>query len=71
MATKTYIAPGLLDFRLVVRAGKAWTTIDFTGGRSSGYGNCWARFSTSDAVVQAMIENSPEYRNGKVKSRKV
>lgn len=67
---KTYLVPGLLDLRLIVRAGDAWTTIDFTGGRSSGYGACCARHSTDDPVAQRLIENSPEFRSGRIIVRK-
>jgi len=66
MKMKTYLAPGLLDLRLIVRAGSAWTTVDFTGGRSSGYGSCCARYSTADPVMQRLIENSPEFANGRI-----
>ncbi len=67
MKARTYVAPGLLDFTLMLKAGKAWTTVEFSGGRSSGYGNFWARFTTDDEVIAHMIENSPEFRKGKVR----
>lgn len=63
---KTYVAPGLLDLRMVLPAGKAWITVDFTGGRSSGYGTRWARFATDDAAVQGLLERSAEFASGKI-----
>lgn len=63
---KKYIAPGLLDLRLVVHTGKAWTNIEFKGGRSSGYGDYSAAFSTSDPSLQYLIEHTPEFKSGRI-----
>lgn len=64
---KTYIAPGLLDLRLVLHAGRAWKTVEFKGGRSSGYGDYSARFSTDDEVLQHLIEKSPQFLSGRIR----
>lgn len=66
-ATKTYTAPGLLDLQLVLHAGKAWVTVNFTGGRVSGYGEYRASFSTDDPALQHLIESSPEYLSGRIR----
>ncbi|MEZ3550227.1 MAG: hypothetical protein K1W02_05785 [Muribaculaceae bacterium] len=63
---KRYVVPGLLDFRLLARIGKAWTMVDFTGGRSSGYGIRWASLTTDDPVLQVLIESSKEFRDQKI-----
>lgn len=63
---RVYEAPGLLDFTLRLRAGAAWTVVEFTGGRSSGYGNHWAWFATEDPVLAYLIEKSPEYGSGRI-----
>lgn len=63
---KTYLAPGLLDLRLIVRADGAWATVDFTGGRNSGYGSCCARYSTDNPVMKRLIEATPEFISGKI-----
>ncbi len=63
---KTYTAPGLLDLQLVIHAGKAWVTVNFTGGRVAGYGEYRASFSTSDPALQHLIETSPEYLSGRI-----
>lgn len=63
---KTYETPGLLCFRMNLRAGKAWMTIDFDRGFSSGYSSTCASFSTDNDVVQALIENSPEFKTGRI-----
>lgn len=64
--SKTYIAPGLLDLHLVLRAGCAWLTVEFKGGRLSGYGDYAATFATCDPSLQFLIENSPEFRTGRI-----
>ena len=64
---KTYIAPGLLDLQLVLHAGAAWVTVEFTGGRSLGYGDYSAKYSTSDPSLQYLIEHSPEYTSGRIR----
>lgn len=63
---KKYIAPGLLDLTMRVRAGDAWVTVSFTGGHSVGFNRRWASFTTNDEVMIHLIENSPEFRSGKV-----
>ena len=63
---KTYIAPGLLDLRMVIHTGTAWTTIEFKGGRCCGYGEYVATFSTDDRSLQYLIERSPEFRSGRI-----
>lgn len=63
---KTYIAPGLLDFRLVLHTGRSWVTVEFSGGRSSGYGEYSATFTTDDPSLQYLIDNSPEFRSGRI-----
>lgn len=63
---KKYIAPGLLHLRLVLHAGAAWKTVEFKGGRASGYGDYAATFSTSDPSLQYLIENSPDFISGRI-----
>ena len=40
--------------------------VKFTGGTLSGYGITPAKYTTSDEVIQKMIENSPHFRSGKI-----
>ncbi len=63
---KTYLAPGLLDLRLVIRTGASWTTVEFRGGRSCGYGEYMASFSTADPSLQYLIESTPEFQSGRI-----
>lgn len=64
--TKKYIAPGLIDLRLVVRAGKAWAAIEFESGRSTGLTARWASLTTDDPVTQRLIEDSREWKNKRI-----
>lgn len=61
-----YIAPGLREFRLLVPANGTSITVDFTGGRWCGYSQRPASFATDDPVISYLIENSPEYRSGRI-----
>ena len=63
---KTYMAPGLVDFKLVLRAGPAWVAVDFIGGRANGFGQHSAVFTTAEKPLQYLIEKSPEFLSGKI-----
>ncbi len=67
---KTYIAPGFIEFRLVLRLGEAWVSVTFKGGRIGGYGDYQAIFTTSDPVLQYMIEQSPDFKCKRIKDVK-
>ncbi|MDE6294443.1 MAG: hypothetical protein K2M03_00080 [Muribaculaceae bacterium] len=61
---KVYRAPGYMELTLVLGSRCAPVRIEFTGGRSSGYGCSPAEFSTDDPLLQCLIESSPEYLKG-------
>lgn len=63
---KTYLAPGLMEFRLVLHVGEAWIPVNFKGGRLGGYGDYQAIFSTDDPILQYAIEQSPEYNSRRI-----
>lgn len=65
----TYIVPGMVDYRLTLRAGKAWMTVEFTGGRSAGFGCRDATLTTDNEALQAMIEASAPYREQRIKRK--
>ncbi len=65
-APVTYMAPGLMELRLMLRVGAAWIPVTFKGGRRGGYGDYQAIFTTSDAALQYMIEQSPEYKSQRI-----
>lgn len=63
---KTYMAPGLMELRLVLHVGNAWIPVVFKGGRRGGYGDYQALFSTDDPTLQYVIERSPEYLSRRI-----
>lgn len=66
-ARKTYGIYGLTEITVMIPAGKARIKIHFTGGTLTGYGVNPATYTTANANVQAMIENSPQFRSGRIK----
>jgi hypothetical protein len=66
MVRKIYGIRGLLEYSAVFRAGKAKLSVQFSGGTFSGYGTKPATYTTDNPVKQAIIENSPEYKEGRI-----
>lgn len=66
MAKKVYGVPGMMEWHAVIPIGKSSMCVKFTGGTLSGYGITPAKYTTSDEVIQKMIENSPHFRSGKI-----
>lgn len=67
MKEKTYVAPGLREFRLMLASDGVTVTVCFAGGRSTGYAVRPASFTTSDGCLQHLIEKSREFASGKIK----
>lgn len=68
--TREYLAPGFTEWIALIPIGKARIRIPFTGGSVSGYGTVPAKFTTSSAALAKLIENSRQFRTGKIiKSR--
>ena len=66
MAKKKYGVRGMLEYTAVLKAGNAKLHVHFTGGNLSGYGVIPAYFVTDNAVVQHIIEQSEEFKRGKI-----
>lgn len=66
---KTFYAPGYMDLTLILGTACAPVKVEFTGGSSSGYGSAPARFSTEDPILQILIEDSAEYKNGLIRDK--
>lgn len=64
---KTYGVEGLVDWTAELRAGKAKLIINFTGGGMTSFGITPAEFTTDNPIHQAIIENSREFKRGKIK----
>lgn len=64
---KTYGVSGLIDWQAQLKAGKASLVITFTGGGLTSYGVTPAQYTTENILYQKVIENSKEFKNGKIK----
>jgi hypothetical protein len=64
MKVKTYGVPDLTEWHGKVKAGSLEVSVSFTGGTASPSGAQPAYFMTKDPIVQFVIENSKEFKNG-------
>ena len=64
MKVKTYGVPDLTEWHGKLKAGSLEVKVSFTGGTASPSGAQPAYFMTKDPIVQFVIENSKEYKNG-------
>lgn len=64
---KTYGVSGLIDWQAQIKAGKASLIVTFTGGGLTSYGVTPAQYTTENILFQKIIENSREFRAGKIK----
>ena len=71
MAKKVYGVIGMMEWHALIPIGKSSLNVKFTGGTLTGYGVTPAKYTTSDAVIQKMIENSEHFKNGKIKLLRV
>lgn len=58
---------GLTEWQVLIPAGRAKVRVRFTGGSLSSYGVVPATFATSNPYVRHLIQNSDEFRSGRIK----
>lgn len=63
---KTYGVRGLMEWVCNIPVGKTRLRVEFSGGVLTQYGNTPAKFVTDDLLKQAIIENSKQYKSGKI-----
>lgn len=63
---KIYGVKGMMEWIASIPCGKAIVTVPFTGGSLSGYGIVPAQYMTENPFMQAVVENSDYYKNGKI-----
>lgn len=56
----------MMEWIASIPCGKAIVTVPFTGGSLSGYGIVPAQYMTENPFMQAVVENSDYYKNGKI-----
>lgn len=63
---KTYGVCGYMEWVALIECGKATVKVHFSGGSLTGYGVTPAEFTTQNPMTQAIIENSKEFKSGKI-----
>ena len=66
MIRKTYGVSGLMDWTTQIKVGKGAVSVHFTGGALTAYGVTPAKFSTSNTFFQNVIENSEQFKSGRI-----
>lgn len=67
MKLKKYGTFGLMEWKAVIKAGRATLHIHFTGGHDNEYGIIPATYRTSDPIIQHIIEHSNFFAEGKIR----
>lgn len=66
-AIKVYGVLGLLEWQCLIVSGGVKYHISFADGAMSAAGNTPAKFRTDNPIVQDVIENSPQFKKGRIK----
>ena len=64
---KTYGINGLLEWHGIVNSGNVNMKVDFTNGSVTAFGVSPATYTTEHALTQAIIENSEQFKKGKIR----
>ena len=60
----TYGVSGMMEYQALIRVGRSQMRIHFTDGSLSAMGVNPAKFTTSNYMIQHMIEHSEEFKRG-------
>lgn len=55
-----------MEWVALIECGKATVKVHFSGGSLTGYGVTPAEFTTQNPMTQAIIENSKDFKSGKI-----
>ena len=55
-----------MDWTTQIKAGKGSVSVHFTGGALTAYGVTPAKYSTSNPFFQSVIENSKQFKSGRI-----
>lgn len=64
---KTYGIDGLLEWHGIVHSNGIKMRVDFTNGSVTAFGVAPATFTTRHELTQHIIENSEEFKNGRIR----
>ena len=65
-ALKTYGVKGLMEWQCVIASGGASFHFTFSEGTMTGYGVTPAKYSTTNPLLQNVIERSQYFKSGKI-----
>ena len=63
----TYGVPGMMEYQSLIRLGRGTLKVNFSGGSMNAIGVTPATFTTSNFLIQQAIENSSEYKRGRIR----
>lgn len=63
----TYGVSGMMEYQTVIRFGKNILKVTFTGGSMNAIGVTPATFTTTNFLIQKAIENSCEFKRGRIR----
>lgn len=63
----TFIAPGLLEFKMTLNVGGALLPICFSGGSMGSNGVLPARYTTDNQAIQKIIMESPQFKSKRIR----
>lgn len=63
----TYGVSGMMEYQSLIRFGKNTLKVTFTGGSMNAIGVTPATFTTGNFLIQQAIENSSEYKRGRIR----
>lgn len=62
----TYGVHGMMEYQTIIKIGRATLKVLFTDGSMTAIGQNPAKYTTSDFLVQRAIENSSEFKKGRI-----
>lgn len=62
----TYGVYGMMEYQTIIKIGRATLKVSFTDGSMTAIGQNPAKYTTSDFLVQRAIENSSEFKKGRI-----
>lgn len=62
----TYGVHGMMEYQSIIKIGRATLKVLFTDGSMTAIGQSPAKYTTSDFLVQHAIENSSEFKRGRI-----
>lgn len=62
----TYGVNGMMEYQAIIKIGRATLKVLFTDGSLTAFGQNPAKYTTSDFLVQHAIENSSDFKRGRI-----